>query len=73
MMANFVQVLKEGFFSDKWVDIKGFGDKERAEELLKTLKGQIMEDRIVLVIIVGLIVAVPFIVYIWQGRKGGIG
>ena len=29
----FVQVLKEGFFTDKWVDIKGFGDRERAEQL----------------------------------------
>lgn len=35
----FVQVLKEDFFIEKWVDIKGFGDKERAEELLKILKG----------------------------------
>ena len=36
----FVQVLKEGSFTDKLVDIKGFGDRERAEELLKTLKGE---------------------------------
>ncbi len=28
----FVQVLKEGFFTDKWGDIKGFGDKKKAEE-----------------------------------------
>lgn len=34
----FVQKLKEGFFTDKWVDIKGFGDKRRAEELLKILE-----------------------------------
>ena len=34
----FVQKLKEGFFTDKWVDIKGFGDKKKAEELLETLK-----------------------------------
>jgi hypothetical protein len=34
----FVQVLKEGFFSDKWIDIKGFGNKEEAEELLEILK-----------------------------------
>ena len=32
-----------------------------------------MEDRIALVIIVVLIIAAPFIVYIWQGRNGGIG
>lgn len=35
----FVQKLKEGLFIDKWVDIKGFDDKKRAEELLKVLKG----------------------------------
>ena len=35
----FVQKLEEGFFTDKWVDIKGFGDKKKAEELLKILKG----------------------------------
>lgn len=34
----FVQKLEEGFFTDKWVDIKGFGDRERAEELLEILK-----------------------------------
>ena len=34
-----VQRLQRGFFSDKWVDIKGFGDRERAEELLNILKG----------------------------------
>ena len=33
----FVQKLKEGFFYDKWVDIKGFGDRKMAEELLKIL------------------------------------
>lgn len=33
----FVQVLKEGFFSDKWVDVKGFASKEKAEQLLKIL------------------------------------
>ena len=32
-----------------------------------------MTERIVLVIIAVLIVAAPFIVYIWQGRNGGIG
>lgn len=36
----FVQRLEEGFFCDKWVDIKGFGDRERAEELLEILKGE---------------------------------
>lgn len=36
----FVQKLKEGFFTDKWVDIKGFGDRERAKELLNILKGE---------------------------------
>ena len=36
----FVQKLKEGFFVDKWVDIKGFGDRKKAEELLKILKGE---------------------------------
>lgn len=34
----FVQKLEEGFFTDKWVDIKGFGDRKKAEELLKILK-----------------------------------
>ena len=32
-----------------------------------------MGDRIIMTIIAVLIVAAPFIVYIWQGRKGGIG
>ena len=36
----FVQKFKEGFFVDKWVDIKGFGDRKNAEELLKILKGK---------------------------------
>ena len=35
----FVQVLKEGFFTDKWVNIKGFGDRKSAEKLLNSLKG----------------------------------
>ena len=34
----FVQVLQEGFFTDNWVDIKGFGDRESAEKLLKALE-----------------------------------
>jgi hypothetical protein len=33
-----VQRLQRGFFSDKWVDIKGFDTPERAEELLKILE-----------------------------------
>lgn len=32
-----------------------------------------MEDRIALVIIAVLVVAAPFILYFWQGGKGGIG
>jgi len=34
----FVQVLKEGFFTDKLVDVKGFADRDKAEELLELLK-----------------------------------
>lgn len=34
----FVQVLKHGFLTDKWVDVKGFAERERAEELLKILQ-----------------------------------
>ena len=34
----FVQVLQEEFFTYKWVDVKGFGDKESAEKLLKALE-----------------------------------
>ena len=30
-------------------------------------------DRIALVVIIVVIVATPFIAYIWQGRNGGIG
>lgn len=33
-----VKRLQRGFFSDKWVDIKGFDTPERAEELLKILE-----------------------------------
>lgn len=33
----FVQTLKEGFFSDKWVDVKGFASKDSAEQLLRIL------------------------------------
>ena len=32
-----------------------------------------MEERIALVIKAVLIVAAPFIAYLWQGRKGGMG
>lgn len=34
----FVQVLQEGFFTDKWVDVKGFTSRKKAEELLNMLK-----------------------------------
>ena len=34
----YVQKLKGGFFRDKWVDIKGFIDKEKAEKLLEALE-----------------------------------
>jgi hypothetical protein len=34
----FVQVLKEGLFKSKWVDVKGFAKREKAEELLKLLQ-----------------------------------
>jgi hypothetical protein len=34
----FVQKLEEGFFTGKWVDIKGFDTQERAKELLKILE-----------------------------------
>ena len=34
----FVQKLEEGFFCDRWVDIKGFEDRKKAEALLKILK-----------------------------------
>lgn len=34
----FVQVLKEGLFIDRWVDVKGFDSRKKAEELIKTLE-----------------------------------
>lgn len=34
----FVQKFEEGFFRDRWVDIKGFESKKRAEKLLKILQ-----------------------------------
>lgn len=34
----FVQKLEEGFLSDKWVNIKGFEDRKKAEALLQLLK-----------------------------------
>lgn len=34
----FVQRLQEGFFSDKWIDIKGFDRYKDAENLLKILQ-----------------------------------
>lgn len=33
-----VQILKEGLFVDKWVDVKGFDTYKKAEELLKLLQ-----------------------------------
>lgn len=33
-----VQRLQEGFFRDKWVDIKGFDTPDRARQLLKILE-----------------------------------
>ena len=35
----FVQKLQKGLSTRKWVDIKGYGDRKNAEELLKILKG----------------------------------
>ena len=32
-----------------------------------------MEDRIILVIVAVVIVAAPFIAYVWQGKNGGMG
>lgn len=32
-----------------------------------------MEDRIIMAIVAVLIVAAPFIAYIWQGKNGGMG
>lgn len=37
-----VQMLKSGMFISKWVDIKGFDTPEAANELYKTLNGQVM-------------------------------
>ena len=34
-----VQVKKEGFFSDSWENIKGFEDCNKAEQLLELLEG----------------------------------
>ena len=34
----FVQRLEEGFFRDKWVDVKGFGSRKEAEDLLEILE-----------------------------------
>ena len=35
-----VQVREDGFFSDKWRNIKGFDTYKRAKELLEILKGK---------------------------------
>lgn len=34
----FVQRLEEGFLRDRWVDIKGFGSRADAEQLLNILR-----------------------------------
>lgn len=34
----FVQVLKEGFFLSRWVDIKGFATKKEAQKFKKKLE-----------------------------------
>ena len=34
----FVQRLEEGFFRDKWADVKGFGSRKEAEDLLEILE-----------------------------------
>lgn len=36
-----VQKLEEGWLCDKWVNVKGYEDKKKAEQLLKLLKGRI--------------------------------
>lgn len=36
----FVQVLKEGFLTDKWVDITGFTKLEKAIKLKKILESK---------------------------------
>ena len=33
-----LQVLQEGFFRDKWVEVKTFAKKENAEKILKMLQ-----------------------------------
>ena len=35
-----VQRLQEGWLYDKWVNIKGYEDRKKAEQLLKMLKGK---------------------------------
>ena len=36
-----VQKLEEGWLCDKWVNVKGYEDKKKAEQLLKLLKGEL--------------------------------
>lgn len=36
-----VQKLEEGLLCDKWVNVKGYEDKKKAEQLLKLLKGEL--------------------------------
>jgi inorganic pyrophosphatase len=33
--------LEEGWLCDKWVNVKGYEDKKKAEQLLKLLKGEL--------------------------------
>ena len=35
-----VQRLEEGLLFDKWVNVKGYEDKSKAEQLLELLKGK---------------------------------
>ena len=35
---HYVQKLEEGWLCDKWVNIKGFEDRRKAEALLKLLR-----------------------------------
>jgi len=36
-----VQRLQEGWLCDKWVNVKGYEDRRKAEKLLKMLKGEL--------------------------------
>ena len=39
--VHMVQKLEEGWLCDKWVNVKGYEDKKKAEQLLKLLKGEL--------------------------------